>query len=72
VKVQTYVTQLGSSYITAISDETWLSQEYEPSLYIAIESCQSCETMKSDVSLYRMIDAHQNGLKSLLVLLHRL
>jgi hypothetical protein len=44
-------------FLTAISNEMRLSAELKLSLYIVIASCQSYETMKSDVMSWFMIDS---------------
>jgi hypothetical protein len=37
---------------TTIFNETQLFSKLEPSFYIAIESCQSCETMRHDLTFH--------------------
>jgi hypothetical protein len=56
-KLSFEMTELGKPnyyYLATVSDEMRLSLELEPSLYIVIESHQSCETMKCDVMSHRI------------------
>jgi hypothetical protein len=60
---------------TANPDEVQLPKIQDHGFYIAFGGCQSCDTMKHDITLFHMIDIPQkqcanHGLQSLLVMLY--